>query len=162
MILTSIIIVIIFSIIIENCGYFCPCTTVFVYSLFILLSGTPINIEFLSLSSLPVLPVANDHDVIILRISHSQAKRMRIMELARSRFCCSLTLQKNEPHPPLSQYTVSHDQLSQHCAVVLWAGPRDYLDHSKVKAPAKSTRSELSILSIILSTLWLQIVSKLD
>ena len=38
----------------------------FVYSLFILLSGTPINIEFLSLSSLPVLPVENDHDVIIL------------------------------------------------------------------------------------------------
>ena len=54
----------------------------FVYSLFILLSGTPIN-EFLSLSSLPVLPVENDHDVITLRISHNpQAKRMRIMELA--------------------------------------------------------------------------------
>ena len=128
MILTSKIIVIIFSIIIENRGYFCPCTTVFVYSLFILLSGTPINIEFLSLSSLPVLPVLpveNDHDVIILRISHSQAKRMRIMELARSSFCYSLTLQKtSSTHPCLSiQYHM-----------INWANTvlsSSVLDHSK-------------------------------
>ena len=117
MILTSIIIVNNFSIIIENHYFswlFLSMYHSFVYSLFTLLSGTPIN-EFLSLSSIPVLSVENDHDVTILRISHPQAKRMRIMELARSLSSCC---EKRAPPTLVSVSSIiSHDQLSQHCTV---------------------------------------------